>query len=119
MSNANRASLDGLSLAGIIAAVLVLVAAVVISLVPQPAQAASLVRVTSFGTNPTGLNMYVYAPDRLAERPALLVMVHYCTGSASAVHNGGGRDYVTAADRNGYVIIYPEATRDGRCFDVS
>ncbi|SMC93055.1 PHB depolymerase family esterase [Lentzea albidocapillata] len=119
MSNANRTSLDGLSLAGIIAAVLVLVAAVAISLVPQPAQAASLVRVTNFGTNPTGLNMYVYAPDRLAERPALLVMVHYCTGSASAVHNGGGRDYVTAADRNGYVIIYPEATRDGHCFDVS
>ncbi|SDI97174.1 esterase, PHB depolymerase family [Lentzea albidocapillata subsp. violacea] len=122
MSNAHpagRTSLDGLSLAGVIAAVLVLIAAVALSLVAQPAQAASLVRVTNFGSNPTGLNMYVYAPDRLAERPALLVMVHYCTGSASAVHNGGGRDYVTAADRNGYVIVYPEATRDGHCFDVS
>ena len=95
MSSANpsgRTGLDGLGLAGVIAAVLVLIAAVALSLVPQPAQAASLVRVTNFGTNPTGLNMYVYAPDRLAERPALLVMVHYCTGSASAVHNGGGRD---------------------------
>jgi poly(hydroxyalkanoate) depolymerase family esterase len=63
--------------------------------------------------------MYVYVPDRVAARPAMLVMVHYCSGTASAVHNGNGRDYVTAADRLGYVIVYPEATRDGRCFDVS
>ncbi|MDX3661578.1 PHB depolymerase family esterase [Streptomyces sp. ID05-26A] len=103
----------------VVAAVLSLLAAVGFSLVPQQALAASLVPVTGFGANPTGLNMYVYAPDRLAARPALLLMVHYCTGSASAVHNGGGREFVSAADRYGYVIVYPEATRDGRCFDVS
>lgn len=103
----------------VVAAALSLIAAVAFSFVPQQAHAASLTQVTNFGTNPTGLNMYVYAPDRLAARPALLVMVHYCTGTASAVHNGGGRDYVTAADRHGYVIVYPEATREGRCFDVS
>ncbi|GGN07655.1 hypothetical protein GCM10011609_54030 [Lentzea pudingi] len=103
----------------VLAAVLSLLAAVGFSLVPQQAHAASLVPVTGFGANPTGLNMYVYAPDRLAARPALLLMVHYCTGSASAVHNGGGREFVSAADRHGYVIVYPEATREGRCFDVS
>ncbi|ROP35845.1 extracellular catalytic domain type 1 short-chain-length polyhydroxyalkanoate depolymerase [Saccharothrix texasensis] len=105
--------------AAVVAAVLSLIAAVALAVVAQPASAASLTRVTDFGANPTGLNMYVYAPDRLAARPALLLMVHYCGGSASAVHNGNGRDYVTAADRYGYVIVYPEATRDGRCFDVS
>ncbi|WP_434443248.1 extracellular catalytic domain type 1 short-chain-length polyhydroxyalkanoate depolymerase [Lentzea sp. E54] len=103
----------------VVAAALSLIAAVAFSFVPQQAHAASLTQVTNFGTNPTGLNMYVYAPDRLAARPALLLMIHYCTGTASAVHNGGGRDYVTAADRHGYVIVYPEATREGRCFDVS
>ena len=103
----------------LVAAVLSLVAAVALSFAPRQAHAASLTQVTGFGTNPTGLNMYVYAPDRLAARPALLLMIHYCTGTASAVHNGGGRDYVTAADRHGFVIVYPEATRDGRCFDVS
>jgi poly(hydroxyalkanoate) depolymerase family esterase len=107
------------STTAVIAAAALLGAAVALSLVPQPASAASLVRVTNFGTNPTNLNMYVYAPDAVAARPALLVMIHYCTGSASAVHNGGGRDFVSAADRNGYVIVYPEATRDGHCFDVS
>ncbi|HEX8866473.1 MAG TPA: PHB depolymerase family esterase [Lentzea sp.] len=114
-----RCNRDSFSLIALIAGLLLLVAAVAISFVPQPAQAATLTRVTNFGTNPTNLNMYVYVPDRVAARPAMLVMVHYCTGSAGAVHNGNGRDYVTAADRYGYVIVYPEATRDGHCFDVS
>ncbi|MEU6415464.1 PHB depolymerase family esterase [Microbispora sp. NPDC046933] len=88
-------------------------------LATRPAAAASLTRVTGFGTNPTNLNMYLYVPDRVAARPALLVLVHYCTGSASGVFNGAGHDFVTAADRYGYVIVVPEATRDGKCFDVS
>ncbi|TQS17588.1 PHB depolymerase family esterase, partial [Microbispora sp. KK1-11] len=85
----------------------------------RPAAAASLTRVTGFGNNPTNLNMYLYVPDRVAARPALLVLVHYCSGSASAIFNGNGHDYVTAADRYGYIIVVPEATRSGSCFDVS
>ncbi|MEU6431644.1 esterase, partial [Microbispora sp. NPDC046973] len=54
-------------------------------LAARPAAAASLTRVTNFGTNPTNLNMYLYVPDRVAARPALLVLVHYCGGSASAI----------------------------------
>jgi poly(hydroxyalkanoate) depolymerase family esterase len=83
------------------------------------AAAATLTRVTNFGNNPTNLNMYVYVPDTVAPQPALLVLVHYCSGSASAIFNGNGHDFVTAADRYGYVIVVPEATRDGHCFDVS
>lgn len=84
-----------------------------------PAAAATLTRVTDFGANPTNLGMYVYAPDAVAPRPALLVLVHYCGGTAGAVFTGNGRDFATAADRHGYVIVLPEATREGRCFDVS
>jgi poly(hydroxyalkanoate) depolymerase family esterase len=83
------------------------------------AMAAGLTRVTNFGTNPTNLNMYLYVPANLAPRPALLVLVHYCSGSASGIFNGNGHDYVTAADRYGYLIVLPEATRSGGCFDVS
>jgi len=83
------------------------------------AAAASLTRVTGFGANPTNLGMYLYVPDTVAAKPALLVLVHYCSGSAGAIFNGNGHDYVTAADRYGYVIVVPEATRDGHCFDVS
>ncbi|MEU8323933.1 PHB depolymerase family esterase [Nonomuraea sp. NPDC048881] len=99
------------------AAVLLMAAAVLLGV--SPAAAASLTRVTGFGNNPTNLNMYIYVPDRVAARPALLVMVHYCTGSAAGVFNGVGHDYVTAADRYGYIIVVPEATRSGQCFDVS
>ena len=84
-----------------------------------PAFAASLTRVTNFGNNPTNLNMYVYVPSNRAAHPALLVLVHYCGGSASGIYSGNGHDYVTAADRFGYVIVLPEATRSGHCFDVS
>ncbi|BEL04585.1 hypothetical protein Q0Z83_027760 [Actinoplanes sichuanensis] len=84
-----------------------------------PAAAASLTQVTGFGANPTNLRMFTYVPDRLAARPALLVLVHYCTGTAAAVAGGNGRDYITAADRYGYVVVLPEATRTEKCFDVS
>lgn len=85
-----------------------------------PAAAAALSRVTDFGVNPSNLNMYVYVPDQLAANPALLVAVHYCGGSAQAFFGGGAHDYVTAADRYGYVMVFPEVTRtDSTCFDVS
>src|SRR5690349_775025 len=80
-------------------------------LLARPAAAAALTQVTGFGTNPSNLKMFVYVPDRVAPRPALLVLVHYCGGSASAIFNGNGRDYVTAADRYGYIVVLPEVTR--------
>jgi poly(3-hydroxybutyrate) depolymerase len=87
--------------------------------VASPAHAAALTRVTNFGNNPTNLNMYIYVPDRVAARPALLVLVHYCGGSASSVFGWNGKDYATAADRYGYIMVLPEATRSEKCFDVS
>src|SRR4051794_14807283 len=96
---------------------LILVAAVLIAM--RPASAAGMTRVTSFGNNPTNLNMYIYVPTNVAPKPALLVLVHYCSGSASGIFNGNGHDYVSAADRYGYIIVLPEATRSGSCFDVS
>lgn len=104
------------TLRALLALALLLAAAV---LTAGPASAATLTRVGDFGANPTNLGMYVYVPDNVAPKPALLVLVHYCGGSASAIFNGNGHDYATAADRYGYVIVVPEATRDGHCFDVS
>ncbi|SBT43401.1 extracellular catalytic domain type 1 short-chain-length polyhydroxyalkanoate depolymerase [Micromonospora auratinigra] len=102
-----------------LAAALLPLAAAAALLAAQPASAATLTQVTNFGTNPTNLNMYVYAPTTLAPKPALLLLVHYCSGSASGIFSGNGHDYVTAADRYGYLIVLPEATRSGHCFDVS
>lgn len=37
--------------------------------------AASLVKVNDFGKNPTNINFYIYVPDKLATKPAIIVAV--------------------------------------------
>jgi acetylxylan esterase len=106
-------------LRAVLAAALLPLVGLGVLLVARPAAAASLTQVTGFGANPTNLRMFVYVPDRVAPKPALLVLVHYCTGTASAIAGGNGRDFITAADRYGYVVVLPEATRSEKCFDVS
>ncbi len=86
-------------------------------LAPTPAAAASLTEVTGFGTNPSNLRMYEYVPNNVAARPAVLVAVHYCTGSGPAFYSG--TEFASLADRYGFIVIYPSATRSGACFDVS
>ena len=95
-----------------------LIAATALFVARPAAAAASLTQVTNFGTNPSSLNMYVYVPTNVAAKPAILVAVHYCTGSASAFYSGMAHEFVTGADQYGYIIIFPEATRSGQCFDV-
>ncbi|HEX4813723.1 MAG TPA: PHB depolymerase family esterase [Nonomuraea sp.] len=82
-----------------------------------PAASAQLTEVTNFGTNPTNLRMHLYVPDGVASRPALLVAVHYCTGSGPAFYSG--TEFASLADRHKFIVIYPSATRSGSCFDVS
>lgn len=82
------------------------------------ASAASLVEVTNFGNNPTNLRMYEYVPNSVAAHPAILVVSHYCTGSGPAMYSGRP-EFPQLADRYGFIIVYPSATRSGSCFDVS
>ncbi|MFS0703841.1 PHB depolymerase family esterase [Cellulomonas sp. 179-A 9B4 NHS] len=82
-----------------------------------PAQAASLVEVSGFGTNPGGLRMHLFVPDRLPANPGVLVVVHYCTGSAQAMYSGAQFDEL--ASQHGFIAIYPSTNRPGNCFDVS
>lgn len=80
------------------------------------ASAATLVEVTGFGTNPTNLRMHLYVPDGIGTRPAVLVAVHYCTGTGPAFYSG--TDFARLADQYKFIVIYPSATRSGQCFDV-
>ncbi|RKN10547.1 alpha/beta hydrolase family esterase [Streptomyces radicis] len=82
-----------------------------------PASAAALVEVKAFGANPSGLRMYLYVPERLPERPAVLVAAHYCGGSGPAFHLGS--EFASLADLHGFLVVYPSVTRESRCFDVS
>ncbi|MBD0842248.1 PHB depolymerase family esterase [Streptomyces sp. TRM68416] len=81
------------------------------------ASAASLAEVTGFGSNPGNLRMYVYKPDSAPARPAVLVAVHYCTGTGPTFYNN--TEFARLADQHGFIVIYPDANVSGQCFDVS
>ncbi|WP_332112447.1 extracellular catalytic domain type 1 short-chain-length polyhydroxyalkanoate depolymerase [Streptomyces gossypiisoli] len=81
------------------------------------APTATLTEVTDFGSNPSNLRMYLYVPDSVTPDPAVLVAVHYCTGSGPAMYSG--TEYASLADRYGFIVVYPSVTRAGKCFDVS
>jgi len=102
------------ALLGGLAAVTLTVAGLVAA---HPARAASLVEVTGFGTNPSNLRMHLYVPDNVAPRPAVVVAVHYCTGSGPAFFSG--TEFANLANQYGFILVYPSATRSGSCFDVS
>lgn len=63
---------------------LAVTAAVDVSLPAAPkAAAASLTQITSLGTNPTGLQMYLYGPNSVKANPPILLALHGCRGSGS------------------------------------
>jgi poly(hydroxyalkanoate) depolymerase family esterase len=82
-----------------------------------PATAASLVQVTSFGTNPSSLQMYVYVPDSVKPNPPILVALHQCTGSGPGFFSG--TEFASLANQYGFIVVYPSVTRSGSCWDVS
>ncbi|KAI2626394.1 putative acetyl xylan esterase [Xylaria nigripes] len=81
------------------------------------AKRASLQQVTDFGANSSGTKMYIYVPDNLATNPAIIVAIHWCTGTASAYYSS--TPYATLAEQYGFIVIYPESPYSGTCWDVS
>jgi len=78
--------------------------------------AASLTQVTGFGTNPTNVQMWIYVPTNLKTNPAIVVALHYCTGTAQAYFQN--TKYASLADQRGFIVIYPNAPDSGGCWDV-
>lgn len=77
---------------------------------------ASLTQVNDFGENPTNVDRYIYVPDNVSANPAIIVAMHYCTGTAEAYFSGTA--YSSLADEKGFIVIYPEAPDSGGCWDV-
>ncbi|PFH52855.1 carbohydrate-binding module family 1 protein [Amanita thiersii Skay4041] len=76
----------------------------------------TLQQVTNFGSNPTNVGMFVYRPSSVRTSPALIVAMHYCTGTAQAYFSG--TQYANLADQLGFIVIYPDAPDSGGCWDV-
>ncbi|MEO6776445.1 MAG: PHB depolymerase family esterase [Kofleriaceae bacterium] len=67
--------------------------------------AATLAAVTSFGSNPGALDMYEYVPAGLPSGRPLVVVLHGCTQTASAMEAAG---WDALADQFGFAVVYPQ-----------
>jgi poly(hydroxyalkanoate) depolymerase family esterase len=85
-------------------------------LVPRTAHAASLQEVRDFGYNPSGIRMFVYVPNNVAAKPAVVVGIHWCHGTAQDFYTG--TQYAQLADQYGFIVIYPSAVSSDGCWDV-
>src|SRR5262245_15762644 len=73
---------------------------------PRRSQPSRLREIMGFGSNPGDLRMFAYAPRQPRPGQALVVALHGCLQSASSFDHGSG--WSELADRNGFIVIYPE-----------
>jgi acetylxylan esterase len=77
----------------------------------------ALTQVSSFGTNPTNLQMYISVPAKVATSPAVIVALHPCGGSASGWYSG--TKLPAQSEQLGFILIYPQTRRFSNCWDVN
>ncbi|MBN1607882.1 MAG: prolyl oligopeptidase family serine peptidase [Polyangiaceae bacterium] len=65
---------------------------------------------------PSYVNMYLYVPDTPASKPPIVVVPHHCQGDGTSSYNES-KSLVSLADRNGFIMIFPEATGQN-CWDA-
>lgn len=81
------------------------------------ANATQLQKVDAFGNNPGKLEMHIYTPTKLKNEPKILVALHYCSGDGPILAEKSG--FTGLADQHGFIIIFPSAKHESKCFDVS
>jgi len=94
--------------------------AILVWLVAAPATAASPTKVTADWKGgvsglPSDVSMYIYVPGNVAANPAVLTLIHYCGGSATAVF-GQASETIKAVDQTGAIVVLPD--NNARCWDV-
>ncbi|KAH6914435.1 acetyl xylan esterase [Coprinopsis sp. MPI-PUGE-AT-0042] len=77
-----------------------------------------LQRISNFGTNPTGVAAHLYRPPNVVANPALILALHYCSGTGPAYFTG--TQYANLADQlKSFIILYPSSPGEkGECWDV-
>ncbi|KAF2106400.1 feruloyl esterase B [Lophiotrema nucula] len=76
--------------------------------------------IANWGDNPSKLpSILVYTPDKLAEKPAVILGLHPCGGSGSQYRSMVNLD--SYADKLGFVVIYPtsNAQQGFNCWDAN
>ena len=89
----------------------------VCGLAARTASAAIVQQITGFGSNPTGIGMYLYTPSNVVSHPPLLVGVHACHGKGTDVCVQGS-PFAAQADKYGFLLVCPSAVSSDGCWDV-
>jgi len=87
------------------------------ALAASTTSAATITQVMSFGSNPTGIGMYLYTPANVVAKPPILVGVHACHGKGLDVC-ATGNPFAQQADKYGFLLICPSAVSTDGCWDV-
>jgi acetylxylan esterase len=74
--------------------------------------------VADFGENPSNTRMFLYTPARIAAKPPVLVVCHWCHGTANDCYNASYW-YCSYADTFGFYVIFPNAPGSDGCWDVA
>src|SRR5450631_3732437 len=77
---------------------------------------ATLAPVADFGANPGALDMFEYVPAGLPSGRPLVVVMHGCTQTASAMESAG---WEALADQFQFAVLYPQqrsANQSLSCF---
>jgi poly(hydroxyalkanoate) depolymerase family esterase len=98
-----------------VAVAAMLAASAVTPALTSTAEAASLVQVSNFGSNPGNDSMHVYVPNSAPARPAIVVAMHPCGGSGPGFYQSS--EFARLADQYGFIVIYPSSTDKIGCFD--
>jgi acetylxylan esterase len=89
-----------------------------LSLLAAPAWGAGDVQqISTFGSNPSGIGMYLYTPSNVSAKPAIVVNVHACHGKGTDVCGPSGA-FAQQADKWGFLVICPSAVSADGCWDV-
>jgi acetylxylan esterase len=84
---------------------------------PRIAQAATVTQITNFGSNPSGIGMYLYTPTNVVQKPPILVGVHACHSMGLSVCTPN-HPFAQQADKYGFLLICPSAVSSDGCWDV-
>ncbi|HYV43892.1 MAG TPA: PHB depolymerase family esterase [Myxococcaceae bacterium] len=85
--------------------------------VPLGQEAQGLTQVTGFGSNPGNLLMFTHVPPNLPANAPLVVVLHGCTQSASAMESSG---WSAASDAQGFFVVYAQqqsSNNSSSCFN--
>ena len=83
------------------------------------AYGASLTQVQYPNNATSKVQMYIYVPDKVVEKPPLVVVIHSCQSTAQSYFQNNKIPWKQGSDRKGYITVWPSSPHSGTCWDVS